>query len=54
MNRQQLRAYLKAEEAKTLTGWDFSYLAGRMVSGNLPWDYSETVEGYFKTDRYDA
>lgn len=48
MDRQKLREYLQQEEAKTITGWDFSCLNGRIVSGSLPWDYSEIVKRYLK------
>ena len=30
----------KAEELKPFTGWDFSYLAGRMREEDPPWSYS--------------
>ena len=52
MDTNKLKVYLKAEEAKTLTGWDFSQLEGRMVSENLPWDYKAVILEYLKpTDR---
>ena len=52
MDTNKLKVYLKAEETKMLTGWDFSQLEGRMVSENLPWDYKAAVLKYLKpTDR---
>jgi hypothetical protein len=48
MDRRQLQEYLEHEEAKTITGWDFSSLDGRMVSCGLPWDYREIVKRYLK------
>lgn len=48
MDRRKLREYLMREEQKQLTGWDFSCLDGRMVSGKLPWDYKAIVKSYLK------
>ncbi len=31
-----------------LRGWDFSYVAGRITSEALPWDYAQTVSGHLK------
>lgn len=35
-----------AEEQKTLHGWDFSALNGRVVEGALPWDYGAIVRAH--------
>lgn len=43
MNKNELLKYLKNEEVKTITGWDFSYLDGRWESEELPWNYQKLV-----------
>lgn len=39
MNRAELLAAWQQEEEQPFVGWDFSYLAGRMLEDPLPWDY---------------
>lgn len=39
-NRQDLIEIWKSEERQPFTGWDFSYLDGRMFEGQAPWSYS--------------
>lgn len=39
MNRSDLLAIWQREEIQPFIGWDFSYLAGRMLEDPLPWDY---------------
>ncbi|MBI3960311.1 MAG: methyltransferase domain-containing protein [Chloroflexi bacterium] len=39
MKRDELLKIWQAEERQPFVGWDFSYLAGRMVEDPLPWDY---------------
>lgn len=39
MQRDKLLEIWRAEERQPFVGWDFSYLAGRMVEDPLPWDY---------------
>jgi len=39
----RLRAYFAAEWDKPFRGWDFSALAGRMVTAPLSWDYQAMV-----------
>lgn len=39
MNQTDLLAEWQAEETQPFTGWDFSYLDGRMTQDDLPWDY---------------
>lgn len=36
---EALRQAWLAEEQKPFEGWDFSYLDGRMIGEELPWDY---------------
>lgn len=36
---EELRQAWLAEEQKPFEGWDFSYLGGRMIGDELPWDY---------------
>ena len=50
MNKKKLLEYLKSEELKTITGWDFSYLDGRWESEDLPWNYQDIVLKYLKND----
>ena len=45
MNKLELIEYLKQEEAKGISGWDFSYLDGRWEDEELPWDYRKIVLG---------
>jgi SAM-dependent methyltransferase len=40
MNEQTLREIWQHEEQQPFTGWDFSYLAGRMIEEQPPWSYS--------------
>ena len=39
MNRGDLIKAWKAEEQQPFTGWDFSYLEGRMIEDQPPWSY---------------
>jgi SAM-dependent methyltransferase len=39
MNREHLVEAWKREEAQPFSGWDFSYLHGRMLEDNPPWSY---------------
>lgn len=39
MTEAELLAIWQHEEAQPFIGWDFSYLAGRMLEDPLPWDY---------------
>lgn len=47
---QQLKLKLKQAEAQAFSGWDFSYIAGQMISEPLPWDYKNIVTQYLKSD----
>ena len=40
MNQESLREIWKYEEQQPFTGWDFSYLDGRMLEEQPPWSYS--------------
>jgi hypothetical protein len=33
-------------QAADVSGWDFSWLAGRATAGPLPWSYRDQVERY--------
>jgi len=48
MNDKELKEYLLSEEQKTFQGWDFSYLDGRWIDEELPWDYRELINKYVK------
>ncbi len=39
MNRTELIETWLREERQPFTGWDFSYLDGRMTEGQIPWSY---------------
>jgi SAM-dependent methyltransferase len=40
MNQDKLIESWKQEEQQPFTGWDFSYLEGRMIEEQAPWSYS--------------
>lgn len=46
MNINQLRNFWLSEEKKTFKGWDFSYIAERNSTLQLPWDYRSIVTSY--------
>lgn len=48
MNREQLIEFWQQEEQQPFTGWDFSYLDGRMVEDQPPWSYSGRVAELMK------
>jgi SAM-dependent methyltransferase len=39
MNSQELIAFWKQEEQKPFSGWDFSYLEGKLLVEHPPWSY---------------
>jgi SAM-dependent methyltransferase len=40
MNKQALVDFWRREEKQPFTGWDFSYLEGRMLEEQVPWSYT--------------
>lgn len=48
MDREQLLAQWKQEEARGMTGWDFSHMVGRYTVEPLPWDYSQVVKEFLR------
>ena len=40
MNRKELINFWKQEERQPFSGWDFSYLDGRMLEEEHPWSYT--------------
>jgi SAM-dependent methyltransferase len=40
MNQNEMVESWKREERQPFSGWDFSYLDGRMLEGQPPWSYS--------------
>lgn len=48
MSKETYIELWKQEEARTFTGWDFSYLDGRVIHEKLPWDYDVLVRKYLK------
>lgn len=50
MKLLELKQKWKQAEAQAFSGWDFSYIAGQMISEPLPWDYRDIVIQYLKSD----
>lgn len=52
MNLKELKSKWKSEETHAFKGWDFSYIADRWDSEDLPWDYRSIVLSFLKdTDK---
>jgi hypothetical protein len=51
MNRDHLVEAWKREEDRPFTGWDFSYLHGRMLEEQPPWSYSARAAGLMQQAR---
>jgi SAM-dependent methyltransferase len=47
MTDNELRESLEHELAQNFSGWDFSYLEGRVEYSPLPWSYTEILKKYF-------
>jgi SAM-dependent methyltransferase len=45
LNQDELVQYWKQEEKQPFTGWDFSYLDGRMLEEQPPWSYMDLATG---------
>jgi len=43
----KLYEYLIKEYNAHFSGWDFSYVKGRLIEDELPWNYKNIVEKYF-------
>ena len=52
MKKDELFKYLKSEEEKSISGWDFSYLDGRWDEEDLPWNYKEIVKKYLRPEHF--
>lgn len=50
MNKNEFRQYLLKEEKAAFSGWDFSYIEGRHVYTELPWNYKDIIGKYNKPD----
>lgn len=48
MNKTELKNYLLSEEARSFTGWDFSYIENRIKQEPLSWSYFDIVNTYRK------
>jgi SAM-dependent methyltransferase len=46
MQKQDFENYLRQNIETPFSGWDFSYLQGKMLESPLPWDYRQLVESY--------
>ena len=49
MNKLQLKQYLISQYEIKFSGWDFSYLDGKMEESPLPWNYRNIITEYMKT-----
>ncbi len=50
MNKNDLKRIWKCEEERVFAGWDFSYLDGRTIEEELPWNYETIVRRHLKPD----
>jgi SAM-dependent methyltransferase len=48
MDHEQLMEAWRYEERQSFTGWDFSYLDGRMVEEHPPWSYLDRAEALMR------
>ncbi len=48
MNQSELIESWKHEQTQPFTGWDFSYLSGRMIEDQAPWSYSARAADLMK------
>ena len=48
MERQLIEKWLKEEDRFNLIGWDFSCVAGRWVTENIPWNYGKIIKSTLK------
>ncbi len=48
-NQLQLKQYLISQYEIKFSGWDFSYLDGKMEESPLPWNYRNIITEYMKT-----
>lgn len=48
MDQNELIESWKHEQAQPFTGWDFSYLNGRMIEDQAPWSYSARAADLMK------
>ncbi|WP_245699985.1 class I SAM-dependent methyltransferase [Paenibacillus glacialis] len=46
MDINQLKQFWQSEEQMTFKGWDFSYIAHRTSTQELPWNYQTIVTSY--------
>jgi len=47
VTENELRKILDYEHSQSFSGWDFSYLSGRVEYSSLPWSYAEQLKKYF-------
>lgn len=47
MTENELKKSLDFELSQSFTGWDFSYLDGRVEYSSLPWSYTEILKRHF-------
>ena len=52
MNSIDLKEYLKTEFEQKFSGWDFSYLSGKMEESPLEWNYLSILDNYFEKSVY--
>ena len=46
--KKLMEEWIKEEEKFSLIGWDFSYVAERWVTENMPWDYGKIIKSTLK------
>lgn len=46
LNKQGFHTWIKEAQAAAFSGWDFSWVAGRMIQEDPPWDYPALVRSY--------
>jgi SAM-dependent methyltransferase len=49
MDINELNKVWLSEEKRAFTGWDFSYLTGRVSEQKLPWDYRAIILSYMSS-----
>ena len=49
MRDDELVAIWSAEEQRPFSGWDFSYLRGRLIEDEPPWSYTDIARGLMRS-----
>jgi SAM-dependent methyltransferase len=51
INPQRYHALVEEAQSAAFSGWDFSWLSGRMIQEDPPWDYPALVQAHMATAR---